>query len=159
MRRTIVAGLALAFTLGGATLSSAQQSQRADRDARRGGAGFLMKGIELTEAQKEQIKALHQEQRPAADKAQLEKRHEAMKAARERGDTAALRAFRTEMQEQRKQRHEAMLTSMRAILTPAQREIFEKNVAEMQERMKRGHEGMMRGKRGERAGHGEHKTR
>jgi Spy/CpxP family protein refolding chaperone len=118
-----------------------------------------MKGIELTEAQKEQIKALHQEQRPAADKAQLEKRHEAMKAARERGDTAALRAFRTEMQEQRKQRHEAMLTSMRAILTPAQREIFEKNVAEMQERMKRGHEGMMRGKRGERAGHGEHKTR
>jgi Spy/CpxP family protein refolding chaperone len=157
MKRTIVAGLALAFTLGGATLSNAQQSERGDRDGRRGGMGFLMKGIELTDAQKDQIKALHKQEGAATDKAEMEKRHEAVKAARERGDTAALRTFRTEMMEHRKQRHEAMLTSVRAILTPAQREVFEKNVAAMQERMKRGHDGM-RGKRGQHSEHGDHKT-
>ena len=170
MKRTIVAGLALALTLGAASVSSAQETERGKRDGRRPVAGML-KGIELTEQQKEQLKALREKQGPIAmDRSQFEKLRSEMKAARERSDTAALRTLRTQGHELMKQRRETMkqhreqmLGQVRNILTPAQREVFEKNIATAKERMKehgrdgfrggkRGHDGLRRGKDG--AGHG-----
>ena len=153
MRRTIMASMVLALTLGVASASDAQQARRGDRDGR-GGVAYLLKGIDLTDAQKEQLKALHQNKGPAGvDKSALEKKREEMKAARQRGDTAAVRSMRAQFHEQMKQQHEAMLTSVRGILTPAQREIFEKNLVEGRDRMKERME--KHGKRGERgAGHG-----
>lgn len=165
MRRTIVAGLALALTLGAASVSSAQQAKRGDRDLRRDGMGMMFKGIELTDAQKEQLKAVREKHGLSeAAKTQFKAQHEAMKAAREKGDTAALRSMRLQMQDQMKQRHEqmrqlhdAMIADVRGILTPAQREVFEKNLTTANERMKarlkdRGHDGR---KRGERAAEGQ----
>jgi periplasmic protein CpxP/Spy len=155
MTRTLVAGLVLALTFGGASVSNAQHSEHGRRDGKNGHVAYLLKGIELTDAQKEQLKALRQTHRPeGADKAAMEKKHEQVKAARERGDTAALRALRSEFHGQMKERHEAMLTSMRSILTPAQREIFEKNLAEGRDRMKQ----HMDGKRGRGQHQGEHKS-
>lgn len=159
MRRTIVAGLALALTLGAASVSSAQQDKRGDRDMRRDGMGMMFKGIELTDAQKEQLKAVRQKHGMSeAAKTQFKAQHEAMKALREKGDTAALRAMRSQMHEQMKQRHEqmqqhhdAMISDVRGILTPAQQEIFDKNVTTAKEHMKEhGRDGFKRGKRAER---------
>lgn len=156
MRRTIVAGIALALTVSFASVSSAQEMKQGERHARRGGVAFLLKGIELTDQQKDQLKALHQKEgRNAADKAGFEKKREEMKAARAKGDTASLRAFRMASREQMKQRHEQRLDQVRAILTPAQREVFEKNLAAGEERMKeRMKEGRKPGKQ-----HGEHGER
>lgn len=163
MRRTIVAGLALALTLGAASVSSAQQAKRGDREMRRDGMGMMFKGIELTDAQKAQLKAVRAKHGMGeAMKEQMKTQHEAMKALRESGDTAALRAMRLQMREQMKQRHEdmqkhhgAMISDVRGILTPAQQEIFDKNVTaakeRMKERMKDGsRDGVKRGKRAER---------
>lgn len=161
MRRTIVAGLALALTLGAATVSSAQQGQRGDREMRREGMGMgmMFKGIELTDAQKAQLKEVRQKHGMSeAMKAQMKAQHEAMKAVREKGDTVAMRAMRLQMQEQMKQRHEqmqqhhdAMISDVRGILTPAQREVFDRNVTTAKEHMKeRGRDGFKRGKRAER---------
>ena len=157
MRRTIMASMVLALTLGVASVSNAQHAKRGERDGR--GVAYLLKGIELTDAQKTQLKALHQDKGPiAADKASFEKKREEMKAARQRGDTAAVRAFRSQFQEQMKQRHDAMLTSVRGILTPAQREIFEKNLVEGRDRMKERGKGHMDGKRKRDKDHGDHKS-
>lgn len=162
MRRTIVAGLALALTLGAASVSSAQQGQRGDREMRRDGMGMgmgmMFKGIELTDAQKAQLKDVREKHGMGeAMKTQMKAQHEAMKAVREKGDTAAMRAMRSQMQEQMKQRHEqmqqhhdAMISDVRGILTPAQREVFDKNVTTAKEHMKgRGQDGFKRGKRAE----------
>ena len=124
MRRTIVAGLALALTLGAASVSSAQQAKRGDRgDMRLDGMGMMFKGIELTDAQKEQLKAVREKHGMGeAMKTQMKAQHEAMKAVREKGDTAAMRAMRSAMQEQMKQRHEQNLDCM----LQAQRDISSK---------------------------------
>jgi Spy/CpxP family protein refolding chaperone len=147
MRRTIMAGMALALTLGVASVSQAQQTDHSKADSAhhgehmqrgerggRGGPGMLLKGIDLTDAQKAQIKALHEQQGRPSD-VQREQREK----------------MRAEMQE----RHEKMLTEVRSILTPAQREIFEKNVADMKEHMKDRREHMKQ-RRGE--GRGERRS-
>ena len=136
MKRTIMAGMVLALTLGVASVSNAQQADRQskpdsahhDGHMKRGGGhrGMLLKGIDLTEAQKDQLKALHQKQ------------GEVRREQREK--------MRGEMQEH----HAKMLDEVRALLTPAQKEVFEKNVAEMQERMKTRHEHMKHRRSGER---------
>lgn len=159
MRRTIVAGLALALTLGAASVSSAQQGKRGGGEMRRDGMGMMFKGIELTDAQKEQLKAVREKHGMGeAMKTQMQAQHEAMKALRENGDTAALRAMRLQMreqmkarQEQMRQHHEAMISDVRGILTPEQRAIFDKNVTTAKEHMKAGgRDGAKRGKRAER---------
>ena len=154
--RSRVTGLAIALVLGTASATLAQQpaeghkqhgkakqSMQARGQGR--GVGALLKGIELTADQKAKLQAL----RPArGDNAQRgdgnEAAREQLKAARERGDTAALREFRTQRAAEMKQRHEAFVRDVRAILTPAQREVFDKNVAEMQKKLEE------RGKRGDR---------
>lgn len=92
-----------------------------------------LRGIELTEAQKAQIKQLHEANKPDAS------RMEAMKAIREakragtitEAQKAELQAMRDAMQAQQQTVHAQVL----AILTPEQRQQLEARKAQMKERM------------------------
>lgn len=118
-----IAGIALALTLGVASLSAAQvaapkhegHGEGHAQQLQRGGGGFhhLLKGIDLSDAQKTQLKQLHETQR-----------EEFQKSARSGEDRTRLTI------EQRKERREQAIASIRNILTPAQREVFDKNLAE-----------------------------
>lgn len=135
MKHSLIAGLALALTLGMSTVSEAQQ-RRGPGQGGRDGMAMLFRGIELTDAQKEQLKALRGKQGPAArGREQFEKQREEARALREKGDTAGIRKLREEARDEMRSRNEQMLKDVRSILTPAQREVFEKNIAEAGERM------------------------
>src|SRR5688572_28244081 len=97
------------------------------------GMGFGLRGIELTDAQKEQIRQIHEANKPSESKrAELK----AMRDARRNGGEITaeqrekIRAFRTEMRAKRQSVHGQIL----AILTPEQRQQLEARKAERQKR-------------------------
>jgi periplasmic protein CpxP/Spy len=160
MRKSILMGLGLALSFAGA--AAAQQPGRSgdapgrahaeghrgkgrghDMSAGRaegrdlGPRGLLFKDITLTDAQKAQLKTLRETQRPAkneANRAEFEKQREEMRAARQRGDTAAVRAIMTRNRQAMEQRRAQQLAAIRGILTVDQRVQFDKNVAELRQR-------------------------
>jgi periplasmic protein CpxP/Spy len=98
-----------------------------------------LRGVKPTDAQKAQIKAIHEKYQ-----AQFKSTREAMqpaldeaKAARQRGDTAAARAAFAKTASSRQQA-QALRTQetaeIRAILTPEQQKTFDANVAQMKAR-------------------------
>ncbi|HUP89176.1 MAG TPA: hypothetical protein VM100_07500 [Longimicrobiales bacterium] len=134
MARIKVAGLALALTLGVASVSAAQTADKKHdghgkahaQQMQRGGRGFqqLLKGIDLSDAQKTQLKQLREKQRD-----------EFQKSDRSKEDRTKLTV------EQRKERREQSFAAVRSILTQAQREVFDRNVAEQKTKFqKRGGE-------------------
>jgi Spy/CpxP family protein refolding chaperone len=150
MRRNRVAGLALALTLMGATTALAQEKppeqsgkprvergERFERGDRRGpgGPAFLLRGIQLSDAQKTQLQAVREKHRAEMEKAreQGESFREQMRAAREANDTTKLRALRAEAMQRMREGHERMAADVRAVLTPEQRVLFDKNLAEARE--------------------------
>jgi len=165
-KSTFALGLGLALSLGAADLAAQQAPVRPDsakpgararghgehggargergpraRGEARGprGDGALLRGITLTDAQKAQLKTLREQQRESF-KANAEGRKKAMedvRAARERGDTAAVRKFRDQQRTQMTQQMERQTAAVRGILTPEQRSQFDKNVAEMKQRMEK----------------------
>ena len=92
----------------------------------------MMRGIELTDAQKAQLKQLRESNRP--DKSQFEAIRPLMEAKRNGTITpeqeAQLKAFREQRQAKAKQMHEAFLN----ILTADQKAQIEKNKADMKAR-------------------------
>ena len=142
-----------------------RQARRKDRDDRddredrddhgdrgdRGDRGMrapraLMRGVNLTDAQKSQIRAIHQKyqaqfksirdaNKPARDEA---------RAARQRGDTAAARAAFEKSRDQFQSLRQQELNEVRGVLTPDQQTTFDANVQRMQTRHER------HGKRGDR---------
>jgi Spy/CpxP family protein refolding chaperone len=131
-------GLALAMSLGAVATSGAQTAQRPEgaqqqQGMRRGpggrGEGMLLKGINLTETQKQQVKTLRESQRKEFE-ALRAKREQKGTVARAPRDTTGWGARRAEMGKRREQQ----VASLRNVLTPAQRVQFDKNVAEMQAR-------------------------
>ena len=124
------------------------------RGARKGGkmgpGRTALRGVNPTDAQKAQIKTIHEKyqtqfesirtgMKPAMDEA---------KAARQRGDTAAARAALaktagTRQQAETLRAQEA--AEIRAILTPAQQQTFDANVAKA-----KSHGDRMRGEHGKR---------
>jgi len=168
MRKTFIMGLGLALSLagtaaaqqqGGAEQSRRPRPERAQRggdqagDRRFGGRGgpqgLLLKGITLTDAQKSQLKQLRDAQREKmqANREAGRKQFEDLRAARERGDTAAVRVAmeknRAVMEQQRAQE----MAAMRNILTAEQRVQFDKNVAELKARRPDGARGERRAER------------
>jgi protein CpxP len=136
---------------------SARQGELRRRDGQRGargmkmrraGAKSLFRGIELTQAQRDQMKTVNEKYRT-----QFKALHESVKPemqaareARQRGDTAAARAAweRTSVtREKALALHEQQRTEIRALLTAEQRPVFDKNALEMKERMEK-----HRGRRG-----------
>lgn len=116
-----------------------------DRDMRgeMGPGRNLLRGVNLTDAQKAQIKTIREKYQTQFQplRAAMKPAMDEAKAARQRGDTAGARAAfaktagsRQQMQNLRTQE----AAEMRAVLTPAQQATFDANVAQMKERVENG---------------------
>ena len=155
---------ATALTFGSAAIVSAQQqtapqgvhqdhAQRPDSAHKRFGArglrGQLMKGITLSDAEKANLKAV-QAKYASQNKAMRQQSKpdlQAMRDARQRGDTAALKALWQKgaaAREQNKQVMQAERNEMRAALTPANQTKFDANVAAAEKHLA-SHKGGKRG--------------
>jgi protein CpxP len=121
-----------------------ERAERGERGER--GARGALRGVKPTDAQKAQIKAIHDKYQ-AQFKSYRESMKPAMdeaKAARQRGDTAAARAAfektaSTRQQAQALRSQES--AEIRAILTPDQQKTFDANVAQMKTRGEHGRKG------------------
>jgi Spy/CpxP family protein refolding chaperone len=150
----VVAGTAGVAATAGAQSSAPVTGQRIERShadsakwkgrkarAERGERGErgALRGVKPTDAQKAQIKAIHDKYQ-AQFKSYRESMKPAMdeaKAARQRGDTAAARAAfaktaSTRQQAQALRSQES--AEIRAILTPDQQKTFDANIAKMKAR-------------------------
>ena len=167
MRKTILMGLGLAVTLAGA--GAAQQagqgaprraksdSAKGERFEKRGGGpdGFLLRGITLTDAQKNELKALRtsQQEKVKASRGGGDNQMNEAREARQRGDTAAARAIMQRNRLAMEQARAQHVAAVRNILTAEQRTQFDKNVAELKQREPgRGDRVGARGKKGGRFG-------
>jgi len=159
MRKTLTRmGLGLALVVGAAGAAAAQSAQPnarpdstqrdhrrwdGERGGRRGGPeGFLLRGINLTDAQKTRLETIRKEQEP-----QMKKNREqfaaAMKEAREareRGDTAVARAKMELVRKEMDQQRERQVATLRTILTAEQQKQLDANIAAMKDRAARGGE-------------------
>ena len=101
------------------------------RDGFRGMHG--LHGIELTDAQKEQLRAIHEANKPdEATMAELKAIHESRKAGSELTD--AQKARLGAIREQMRAKHESMKAQVMGILTPEQLQQIEAQKAERQKR-------------------------
>jgi Spy/CpxP family protein refolding chaperone len=139
-----------------------EHGQMEGRRGRGGPDGLLLKGIALTEGQRTQIAQLRKTQRD-----QLEGTREANKAemgklreARQRGDTAAVRAAMAQRRTQMEQARAQHVAAVRNILTAEQRVQFDRNVVELKAReAERGQQFGERGQRGQKGGKGQRPDR
>ena len=172
--KTIALGLGLALSIAGPLVAGAQQQSDAGRPRagqvdRRGpggrgpgfrgprGEGFLLRGITLTDAQKTQLRQLRTQDsaQMAARRDQMQKEREELRALREKGDTAAIRARMAAHRAQMDQERDRRAAAVRNILTAEQRVTFDANLAEAKQRdtqrAERGHgkgKGEGRGRKG-----------
>jgi Spy/CpxP family protein refolding chaperone len=123
MKAIRIATLAAALCVGMTAVAAAQGAEPAQGQGRGGGmGGMLLKDINLTDAQKAQVKTIRDKYVP-----QLQELRKASQATGGPPDEAT----RTKMMEvQTKQ-----ATEIRAILTADQQTTFDKNLAEMKARM------------------------
>ena len=110
-----------------APASGAQHEMRGMRGMRGPGHEGMFKSLNLTDAQKAQVKAIHEKYaaqfKSARDAAKPD--FDAMRAARQKGDTAAARAAREKLHADMaptQKVHEQEMAEIRAILTPAQQQ-------------------------------------
>ena len=158
-KHIVVLGAALALSAAGeATAQSPTQADSARRqgDVRRGerprgergqkmrraGMKGLFRGIDLTQAQRDQMKAVNETYRAQFQtlRESLKPDLKAAREARQRGDTVAARAAweRTNGGRERMSTlMERQRTEVRALLTPEQQQSFDRNAQEMKERMER----------------------
>jgi Spy/CpxP family protein refolding chaperone len=125
MKAIRIATLVIAFCAGTASVAIAQggQTQQDQGAGRRGGGmgGMLLKDIALTDAQKEQVKAIREKYLPQ----QMELR----KSAQAVGELdEPTRAKMADLQTRQ-------AAEIRAILTPDQQKTFDHNLHEMREKM------------------------
>ena len=142
--RIVALGAAVAIGFGSADTASAQATPApqagAERAAKERGVrgepgergrqrgrhmGGLFRDIDLTDAQKEQVKAIHERYRPQMQALRPERRQT-------RGDSAVRpdSAKRAQARELMTRQH----AEIRGVLTPAQQATFDRNVATMKER-------------------------
>ena len=155
IRRTFAAALLAAGTvIGAASIASAQgatvtpprtqgQHPRRAHGAHRLG-GQSLKGMALSDAEKANLKNVQAKYAPQmkALREQAKPQLQALRDARQRGDTAALRSLRAQAQAQRgqqggqaKQLFDAQRNDTRASLSPANQAKFDANAARLQKRM------------------------
>lgn len=136
--RTVALGATLVFGLAAAAGAQSTQgaergSDRAGEQGRKGGrmrgpGRALLRGIELSTAQREQLRAIQQRYRPQHDS--LRTRLRDARRAEQRPDSATRAAWRTQMQTLMTRQH----SEIRAVLTPDQQKTFDANVVRMKER-------------------------
>ena len=122
MKVVRIATLAAALCVGMTAVASAQSTQPQQNEGRRGRMGeWLLKDINLTDAQKDQIKTIREKYMPQ----QMELR----KSAQATGSVDdATRAKMVDLQDKQ-------AAEIRAILTADQQATFDKNLAAMKTRM------------------------
>lgn len=103
------------------------------RGFRGGRGGRFLRGIELTDAQKEQIRTIH-ESNKAGFQANREEMKTLMKAKRDGSITAEQQTRLDTLREQMKANAKQVNEQVMAILTPEQRAEIEKRKAEMKQR-------------------------
>lgn len=157
-KHTMAMGVALALSLGGAGIAAAQSTNPSDRPhaeqhergpgRRRGGPeARLLKGVTLSSAQKAKLADMRK-----ADREKMGQQRDGMRggfdqirAARQRGDTAAARSLMEKARGEMEQRREQRFAAIRSVLTPDQQRQFDSNVADWKkhanERQSRGHDG------------------
>ena len=158
--RTLALGALMIVGVAGvsAAQSTTTPPTRAPRSgqmqARRGGGGEFGRDLNLTDAQKAQIKAIRQKYQPQNEalRTQAKPFTEAARAARQKGDTAAFRS-NMEKAHQVMQGGQSFRTQenaeIRAILTPDQQAKWDDRQKNMADRGKGGHKGW--GKKGKTA--------
>jgi Spy/CpxP family protein refolding chaperone len=102
-----------------------------------GGGGMLLQGITLSDAQQAQLKALNDAERAKMQAAGPQGRGgnmEAIRTARESGDTATANRLMREQRAEMVARRDAQAATIRALLTSDQLTTFDANVAEMKKR-------------------------
>jgi Spy/CpxP family protein refolding chaperone len=157
--RTLALGALMIVGVAGvsaaqSTTTPPTRGQRSGQmQARRGGGGEFGRDLNLTDAQKAQIKAIRQKYQPQNEalRAQAKPFMEAARAARQKGDTAA---FRSNMEKAHQLMQGATFRTqenaeIRAILTPDQQAKWDARQKNMAERGKGGHKGW--GKKGKTA--------
>ena len=136
--RTAAAAVALLIGVASVTEAQAPERQQGGRKAQRGAHG-AMGQLDLSDSQKDQIKAIHAKYRTQFEQLRAQSRPdmEAARAARQRGDTAAARAamtrarsFGTQVAALRQQEQ----AEVRAVLTAEQRTRLDARQAQMRER-------------------------
>src|SRR4051812_13948170 len=128
MRRIHAAGLALALTLGAVSAASAQAPDAPRAEHRMGGrgpGGGMFKDLNLTDAQKSQVKAIHEKYKDQekAVREQMKPMREQFEAARKSGDKAKLEALRAQYKPQMEQGRalrERQMAEIRSILNADQ---------------------------------------
>jgi Spy/CpxP family protein refolding chaperone len=115
-----MAALGVALLVGGATLAQAQAGGAQQQGERRGGRNMELNGIELTDAQKVQLEAIQKKYQPEM----MSIRNDMMNG----GDRAELMKKAADLREK-------SAKDIRAILTPDQQVVFDKNLAEQRARM------------------------
>lgn len=146
MNRIRTVAAAVGMLVGAATVAGAQaQTPQEHRQGQRGAKGHegqhgMMADLNLSDTQKEQIKAIHARYRVQFEQLRAQSRPdvEAARAARQAGDTAAARAamarareFGTQVAALRQQEH----AEVRAVLNAEQQVKFDARQARMRERM------------------------
>jgi protein CpxP len=112
-----------------------------ERSGRRGFARGFARDLNLTDAQRAQIRAVHDKYRPRiqAVRQQLKSQSDAARALRQKGDTAGARAafqrLRTDMQARIQPIHQQEQAEIRNVLTTEQRAKFDAAQQRMKERM------------------------
>ena len=179
MKKHIVVAVGLALSLAG--VASAQQGgERGERPRREHGMedhargprgehgragpdGLLLKGITLSEGQRAQIAQLNKTQRDAFEAKRETRRAEMeqVRAARQKGDTAAVKKAMQKNREQMEQTRAQHIAAIRNVLTPEQRVQFDRNVLALQQReAERGQKvGQRGGETGRRGGKGRYRPR
>ena len=114
-----MAALGAALLVGSATLAQAQAGGAQQQGERRGGRNMELNGIELTDAQKVQLDAIQKKYQPEM----MSLRNEMMNG----GDRTALMKKASDLREK-------SAKDIRAILTPDQQVVFDKNLAEQRAR-------------------------
>ena len=113
-----------------------KRGMHGERDGRHGGGmrgmhGF--RGIEFTDAQKEQLRQIHEANKPTEEQmVAMKSMHEARKTGGEL--TEAQREQMKAFKDQRRAKEEAARAQVLAILTPEQRQQYDANIAEQQKR-------------------------
>jgi Spy/CpxP family protein refolding chaperone len=115
-----MAALGVALLIGGATLAQAQAAGAQQQGERRGSRNTELNGIELTDAQKTQLDVIQKKYQPEMTSI----RNEMMNGA----DRAELMKKFTDLREN-------SAKDIRAILTPDQQVVFDKNLADQRARM------------------------
>ncbi len=151
VRSLIVAG---SFLLSAVAIVPAQQPSPVPVPAPRGGARArgiarpkhgkqfdkaLLRGVTLSDAEKanlQAVRAKYSSQRQTL-RTQLRTQAQTAKAARQRGDTAALRSIRTNLQTERQTLTQAERNDVRNALTPANQAKFDANLKRVEARAAR----------------------